>query len=107
MRLHPDGSICREESPCIRTHTEPRARPFRCAGCGKTPDQLPCYLAMLVGEDGTPDPTYPDADAYVWANEGTLNRSTGLFLCDDCYIAAGMPTAPGGWTVPDHVGGKP
>lgn len=72
---------------------------LRCAGCGQAPVDLDCYQLMLTDEDG--NRLYPDADAFVWAEEGTLNRRTGRFLCDDCYIKAGMPTAPGGWVVPD------
>lgn len=77
---------------------------LRCAGCGKAPAEIEGYVQMLLGEpdeDGHQERLYPDADAFVWAEEGTLNRKTGLFLCDDCYIRAGMPSAPGGWVVPD------
>lgn len=40
--------------------------------------------------------------AYVAYNEGTYNPDNGHFLCDECYIAAGMPSAPGlkGWVCP-------
>lgn len=38
--------------------------------------------------------------AYVLMEEGTLNPNNGHFLCDDCYIKAGMPSAPGGWVCP-------
>ena len=38
--------------------------------------------------------------AYVIKEEGTLNPDNGHFLCDKCYIAVGMPVAPGGWVCP-------
>ena len=38
--------------------------------------------------------------AYVMKEEGTLNPLNGHFLCDRCYIAAGMPTGTGGWVCP-------
>lgn len=37
---------------------------------------------------------------YVRAEEGTYNPTNGHFLCDRCYIEAGMPSAPGGWRCP-------
>jgi hypothetical protein len=37
---------------------------------------------------------------YVLQEEGTYNPENGHFLCDTCYIAAGMPSAPGGWVCP-------
>lgn len=39
-----------------------------------------------------------DVQAWVWHNEGTLNRENGLFACTACYIAMGMPSGPRGWT---------
>jgi hypothetical protein len=64
-----------------------------CIGCGKTPDELSEYSPRSTGMDLTPD-------EYVWQEEGTLNPSNGHFLCDSCYIRAGMPTAPEGWIAP-------
>ncbi len=37
---------------------------------------------------------------YVRQEEGTYNPSNEHFLCDPCYIDAGMPTSPGGWKCP-------
>lgn len=37
---------------------------------------------------------------YVRAEEGTYNPVNGHFLCDDCYIKAGMPSNPSGWKCP-------
>jgi hypothetical protein len=31
-------------------------------------------------------------DDYVWTHEATINRLNGHFLCNACYITAGMPT---------------
>lgn len=64
-----------------------------CVGCGKSPSELPEYSPALTGED-------IGADDYVWQNEGTLNRANGHFLCNECYIRAGMPSSPGGWVAP-------
>jgi hypothetical protein len=75
--------------------------PLVCAGCGRRPAELVCYRVANMTEDG--GKLYPSVDEYVWMEEGTLNRATGQFLCDDCYIAQGMPSnrAPGqNWTPP-------
>lgn len=63
-----------------------------CTGCNKRPAELPCYTYLL--EDGE------TADEYVMDNEGTYNQTNGHFLCDECYIKAGMPTSPSGWKAP-------
>lgn len=63
-----------------------------CMGCGKSPEELPCYTDII--EPGE------DVSDWVWEEEGTLNRANGHFLCDRCYINAGMPSAPGGWKCP-------
>lgn len=44
-----------------------------------------------------PDETRVD---FIMRNEGTYNSFNGHFLCDECYIEAGMPTAPNGWVCP-------
>lgn len=65
-----------------------------CIGCRKIPAQLDEYWPINTGEDMTPD-------AYVWAEEGTLNTSNGHFTCTACYVKMGMPTLPGtGWKAP-------
>jgi hypothetical protein len=61
--------------------------------CGRTPDQIDVYVSYAEYEGITPD-------EYVWREEGTLNMENGHFLCDDCYIKAGMPTSPTGWKCP-------
>lgn len=37
---------------------------------------------------------------YIRQEEGTYNVDNGHFLCDGCYIKAGQPTSPFGWTCP-------
>lgn len=39
-------------------------------------------------------------EKYIRTEEGTYNRLNGHFLCDDCYIKAGMPSGPAGWKCP-------
>ena len=39
-------------------------------------------------------------EQFVRREEGTFNIENGHFLCTDCYIAAGMPSSPRGWTAP-------
>ena len=64
---------------------------IRCAGsCGRTPGQILAYRMFASEESVTPD-------VWVSYNEGTYNVDTGAFLCDTCYIEAGMPVAEGGW----------
>ena len=64
-----------------------------CVGCGKRPDELTCYTMML--EPGQ------TAEQFVIEEEGTYNPENGHFLCDECYVKAGMPTAPfPGWRAP-------
>lgn len=78
--------------------------PLLCVGCNLTPGQLD-YRTYRMDPDGDVrnadgSIAYVDDDDYVWQEEGTLNPMSGHFLCDDCYIKAGMPTGPGGWKVP-------
>lgn len=64
-----------------------------CTGCGQSPDQISEYIDAAHDEGVTPDD-------YVRTDEGTYNPTNGHFLCTDCYIAAGMPSAPKGWKAP-------
>jgi hypothetical protein len=64
-----------------------------CIGCGKSPSELSEYTGMAEVEGMTPDD-------YCWKEEGTLNRENGHFTCTPCYIKAGMPSSPRGWTAP-------
>lgn len=55
-----------------------------CKGCGKEPHEIESVRYFADGEGVTPE-------EFVIDNEGTYNEKTGLFYCDDCYIAEGMP----------------
>lgn len=57
----------------------------RCNGCGKTPDELPCYTYPAAEEGLTPSD-------YVRREEGTFNPANGHFLCDDCFILEEITT---------------
>jgi hypothetical protein len=67
----------------LKSHTTPRPA-LACADCGKTPTELGLRFYCEPGQD---------PDDYVWESEGTLDRATGNFLCDDCYYKHGTPTA--------------
>lgn len=69
---------------------------MKCDGCGKHPDDLPEYLSIDPGLE-----VYSSPSEIVWFEEGTLNRETLRFLCNGCYIRAGMPSSPKGWKVGD------
>ena len=64
-----------------------------CIGCGGKPYEFNEYVDIAESEGITPD-------EYVWREEGTLNPDNGHFLCDRCYIMAGMPSSPDGWIAP-------
>ena len=66
-----------------------------CVGCNLRPHELRCYTTLDVITSGEMTP-----NEYVYYEEGTYNRANGHFLCDWCYITAGMPTAPDGWVAP-------
>jgi hypothetical protein len=66
---------------------------MRCIKCDKTPSELDEYVN--AGKDNG-----MSADDYCWQEEGTLNRESGHFLCTPCYVKAGMPSTPRGWTAP-------
>lgn len=70
-----------------------------CIGCGKHPGELSEYVHQSEVEGMTPDD-------FVRELEGTYNPETGRFACTECYIAMGMPTAPGrGWKAPSTTAG--
>ena len=64
-----------------------------CVGCDKRPDELEEYIEHAAIEEMTPD-------EYVRQEEGTYNPENGHFLCTACYVRAGMPSSPRGWTAP-------
>lgn len=73
-------------------------RPF-CTGCQRFPEDIP-DIVVLAKIDGM------SPAAWVIAEEGTLNSLNGHFLCNECYIRAGMPAGrdghggPGRWVAP-------
>lgn len=64
-----------------------------CTGCNKRPDDIEEYVDMGKAEEMTPD-------EFVRTEEGTYNKDNGHFLCTECYIRAGQPSSPRGWTAP-------
>ena len=63
-----------------------------CIGCNRHP--VDCgYQDVAEYENLTPD-------EYVRQHEGTYNPDNGHFLCDVCYVKAGMPSSPWGWIAP-------
>jgi hypothetical protein len=69
--------------------------------CGKFAADLE-YLDDFIREsDDDPTVITPEMrEAYVRSEEGTYNPENGHFLCDGCYITAGMPSSPSGWRCP-------
>jgi hypothetical protein len=66
-----------------------------CFYCHRTPAEIPVYVECGQANEVS-------AEEYVWHEEGTLNRETGHFACDDCYVRIGMPVGERGtrWTAP-------
>lgn len=75
-----------------RVHAKANPSPV-CIGCSKRPSEIAEYGTDMTGEEMT-------ADDYVRSNEGTFNPANGHFLCTDCYVGAGSPSSPRGWTAP-------
>lgn len=65
-----------------------------CFRCGKPASSFSEYEIGAESED------LANAWQYVLQEEGTYNDDTNRFACDACYIAIGMPAAPGGWRAP-------
>lgn len=64
-----------------------------CTGCNRRPAEIDVYIELAAVEETTPD-------EWVRREEGTLNPRNGHFLCDPCYVKAGMPVGPHGWVAP-------
>lgn len=56
--------------------------------CGRTPSEIAQYQMVNTRMTMTPE-------NYVWMYEPTVNRENGHFLCDDCYVARGLPVKSG------------
>jgi hypothetical protein len=68
-----------------------------CFRCKRRPQDIPLYVDSLriEGRKGM------SSDDLVRRIEGTYNRATNRFACDECYVEIGMPSAPGrGWIAP-------
>lgn len=63
-----------------------------CFNCGKTAAEIPGWETEAEIEKIT-------VEEYA-RQDGTYNPATNRFACDECYIAIGMPVAPGGWVAP-------
>lgn len=70
-----------------------------CNGCGKRPYEIEAYRWACMEDEDTPV-SDGQVTAYVIFEEGTYNPTNGHFLCDPCYITAGMPSSPTGWKAP-------
>lgn len=64
-----------------------------CQGCQRPPAEIDEYRDAAAEE-------LISADEYVRKEEGTYNPDNGHFLCTVCYLKAGMPASPQGWTCP-------
>ena len=73
-----------------------------CQGCGKFPEELDCYREVVMLELERRSVTDEEVREYVLKEEGTLNPLNNHFLCDGCYISAGMPAGTNGrrWVCP-------
>lgn len=86
------GASSRRGYTSLRLPWVQKGRPIlRCVGCGHRPDEIDEYVEA-ADEHALP------VDAYVWSQEGTLDRETGRFACTACYVKMGMPSGPFGWT---------
>lgn len=62
---------------------------LQCASCRKGPDETHAEFVLDSG--------YVSAIEYVYFEEGTLDRATGMYLCDSCYIKHGQPATRMGY----------
>lgn len=79
-------------------------KPF-CTSCKRHPADIPGYTAEATNYyDALPPISVvlgaeTIEDAYA-REDGTYNPENGHFLCNECYVKAGMPTSPQGWVAP-------
>jgi|ERR1051326_1043887 hypothetical protein len=62
-----------------------------CFRCGKSAEEF--------DYTGYKDDNQTNSD-FVRTEDGTYNKDTNRFACDQCYIEIGMPTHPYGWKAP-------
>jgi hypothetical protein len=81
------------------TRTDDPAEPFdpRCKRFARTMKEYDD--AITDGEEGV-EVTPRDRIEYVQTEDETFNPRNGHFLCDRCYIEAGMPSTESGWRCP-------
>lgn len=58
---------------------------IHCGLCLRRPENISAIVDMACESRLKPD-------EWVWQEEGTLNKDTGQFACDPCYIKLGMPS---------------
>jgi hypothetical protein len=62
---------------------------LKCAECGKPPKECGYYLPEeLISLSGS-------VDNYIWEHEVTLDKVSGQFLCDVCYMKLSCPAIIG------------
>jgi hypothetical protein len=80
-----------------------------CVGCARRPAELPEYdylIEEFEGEHFDQDGNFRELTLAekrreaCLAEEGTLNRENGHFLCNEDYIRNGSPSSPRGWVCP-------
>jgi hypothetical protein len=72
-----------------------------CIRCKRRPAELHSVKMFAQARKMSPDD-------FVWHEDGTLNKSTGAFACDDCYVLMGMPLRSrddprGAWKAGDPI----
>lgn len=96
--IKPSGDE-RDERNSVRMDEHPY-----CPGCQRFASEM-SELDPFINGDGEGDVMRPataeEREDYIRTpEEGTYNTTNGHFLCDTCYLNAGMPTGPNGWTCP-------
>jgi predicted Fe-S protein YdhL (DUF1289 family) len=64
-----------------------------CIGCERTAGEIDEYIDAAADEEMS-------VEDYIRKEEGTYNKENGHFLCTVCYVKAGCPSGPKGWTAP-------
>lgn len=73
-----------------------------CGGCRRRPHLIPELVEQVADDLEVSNPSVTMIDNWVRLGEGTFNPNVNRFLCDACYIRAGMPSlpAPDQWVCP-------